>query len=183
MTPSEHLRLAAAIAHIVPGAELRLSPRHGRQVLVGRRPNADIDPCPFRQMVAAAAFPDGPDLADHLGLIEIGGAIVDVGGGVWASSVDRRQQRWIASFLPPHRLAELLDAIGLDTVAPDAMHACLKPDPLLAVTVAAITADDLRALEFLDDVASSIAATCLIEGLRTELSAPVWADTGVTGAQ
>ena len=79
--------------------------------------------------------------------------------------------------------AELLDAVGLDTVAPDAMHACLKPDPLLAVTVAAITADDLRALEFLDDVAASIAATCLIEELRGELSAPAWADTGVAGVQ
>jgi hypothetical protein len=179
MTPSQRLRLAAAIAHSVPGAELRLSPRHGRAVVVGRHLNADVDPCPFRAMVvAAAASSDGADLvelADHLGSIEIGGAIVDTGGGIWASSVDLRQQRWIASFLPPHRLAELIDAIGLDTVALDAMHACLKPDPLLAVTVAAITAADLRSLEFLDDVVASIAATCMIEELRGELSAPAGA--------
>jgi hypothetical protein len=185
MTPSEQLRLATAVAHTVPGAELRLHTRSGEAVIVSWHLPADVDPCLFRNLVIASAEPDRRDLSDQLDAIEIGGTVTDTGGGILASSVDRREQRWVATLVPPHRVVELLDDLGVRAVPDDAMYARVKPDSGLGVTVVAITANDGRYLEFLDEAAAAVAATCFVEEVShacTDAATSRFADGHIGGA-
>ena len=106
MTPLEYLRLATALAHSVPGAELRLSTDRGDQVVVSHHPAADIDPCTLRQIVAASACPSQPDYSRRVVEVSIGGALISLGGGVHSTEREGRAQRWIASLLRPELIVE-----------------------------------------------------------------------------
>jgi hypothetical protein len=50
----DRLRLAAALAHRLPGAQLLLRCPNGSQVTVGRADRDDLDPCQFRRVVVAS---------------------------------------------------------------------------------------------------------------------------------
>lgn len=177
MTPSEQLRLATAVGHTVPGAELRLRTRAGKRLGVSRYPSADLDVCALRNVVIAGTRSPCADLAGQISEIEIGGTITDAGGGIFASSLDRREQRWVATFAPPHRVVELLADLGLEDAVPEeAMHASVKPDTELGVTVVAITATGGRSPQFLDEVAATVAATFLVDELSSDLCADTVSD-------
>lgn len=165
MTPLERLRLATALAHTVPGAELRLVTHSGEQIVVSRHPAADIDPCKMRQVVAASACPRHPDLSRRITAVTIGGSLVDLGGGIFVSRSGGLEHRWVASLLPHQSLSELLDDVGHDQVPADAMRATLKPDPELGVTVISVTSNHARFDHALDEVATHVAAVCFVAEL------------------
>ena len=166
MTPLERLRLAAALGHTVPGAEFRLHTDRGESIVVGRHPTADIDPCAMRRVVAASACPGHRDHSQRVVDVSVGGALTDIGGGVYASRFAGCEQRWVASLLEPQCLADLLDDVGLDAVPDEAMHACIKPDSGLGVTILTIAANDARYHHALDEIAAQAAAACFVEELR-----------------
>ncbi|WP_040491965.1 hypothetical protein [Ilumatobacter nonamiensis] len=170
MTPLERLRLAAALCHAVPGAQLRLHTDRDETVVVGHHVGADIDPCAMRRVVAASACPHQPDLSAHLSGMEVGGALIDLGGGVAGSQHAGREQRWIASLLPADRIISILDDSGSGLIPDDAMKATVKPDPGLGVTVLMITSIDPRFDHALDAVVEQVAASCFVEELRTSMS-------------
>lgn len=166
MTPLERLRLAAALGYAVPASELRLHTLAGETIIVSARPVADIDPCAMRRVVCAFACPNNTDHSGRVAAVGFGGSLVDLGGGVFGVGRNGTEQRWVASLLTPERIAELLDDFGLDELPDEAMHACLKPDPELGVTLLAITANDERYRDLLDDIATQAAAAIFVEELR-----------------
>ncbi len=165
MTPLERLRLATALVHTIPGAVLRLRTDGDERVVVGHGADADIDPCKMRRIVAAMACPNRPDLANRITEVTFGGELVDLGGGVFATSAGGVEQRWLASLLGFPTLTELLDDVGPEALPSDAMQACLKPDPELGVTVVRMAANDDRFTHQLDEVAAQVAAACFVAEL------------------
>ncbi|MGA9277330.1 hypothetical protein [Ilumatobacter sp.] len=170
MKPLERLRLATALSHTVPGAKLHLRTDRGESVVVGEGAHADNGPCAMRRVVAASACPNQPDLSEHLVDISVGGALTDVGGGVFSTCRNGIEQRWIATTLLPDRVAQVLADVGLDAVPDEAMHAAVKPDSGLAVTVLAITTSDMRFHHMLDEIAVLAAGACLVEELSCDVS-------------
>ncbi len=165
MTPLERLRLATALVHAIPDAEMRLRTDQNECVVVSRAPGADIDPCKMRRVVAAMACPHRPELADRVTEVTFGGSVSDLGGGVFASRSSDGEHRWVASLLGFPTVSELLSGVGPDGLPDEAMRACLKPDPELGVTVVGITANDARFDDVLDEVAGQAAAACFVAEL------------------
>lgn len=166
VTPLERLQLAAALGHAVPASELRLHTPAGETIFVSAHPSADIDPCAMRRVVLAFACPNNTDHSGRVAAVEFGGSLTDLGGGLFGVGRNGMEQRWVASLLTPDRIAELLDDVGLDELPDDALHACLKPDPELGVTLLVITANDERYRHLLDDIATQAAAAIFVEELR-----------------
>lgn len=182
MTPLERLRLAMSLAHTVPGSEMRLRTGGGDDIVVSRHPAADIDPCAMRRVVVACAQPGNPDLSAHIVDIELGGALSDLGGGVFGTRVGACEQRLIATLLPQEVVADLIDVIGSSTVPPDAMAARLTPDCALGVTMLAVTSNSPCFDHALDDVAAQAAAACFVAEL-TRSALPVQQDQPSSGGQ
>lgn len=170
MTPLERLRLAAALCHTVPGAQLHLRTDGDATVVVGPHACADIDPCAMRRVVAVSACAHQPDLSAHLTGIELGGALVDLGGGVAGSQDAGREQRWIATLLPPDRVIAILDDAGSGVIPDEALQATVRPDAGLGVTVVKISSADPRFDHALDAVVEQVAASCFIEELTMPAS-------------
>ncbi|MFT6763968.1 MAG: hypothetical protein ACJAXA_002632 [Candidatus Aldehydirespiratoraceae bacterium] len=182
MTPLERLRLATALGHTVPGAQLRLHTDRDEIIMVSHHPAADIDPCAMRRVVAASSCAGQPDLSQRIVDVTICGGLVDTGGGVFSRSVGDVEQRWIASLLQPQRLADLLDDVGLEVVPDDAMSARMKPDSALGVTVLAITVNDARFHHALDEIAARTAAACFVEELRCDAAGTAHSNGRMRGA-
>ena len=176
MTPLERLRIASALCHAVPGAELRVQTDSDEMIVVSHHRAADIDPCALRRVVAASACPGQPDLSERVIDVTVGGSLVDIGGGVFAVSAGGFEQRWVASLLKPQRVADLLREVGLGAVPADAMCVRLKPDSDLGVTMIAVTTVEAQYHHALDEVAAQAAATCFVEELRC--AAAVFAAAG-----
>ncbi|BAN04443.1 hypothetical protein [Ilumatobacter coccineus] len=165
MTSLERLRLAVALGHAVPGAELRLRTVDDEQIVVASEPHGAISPCVMRRVAIASSWPNVPDHSAKIVDIEVGGSLEDLGGGVYRVERDGIEQRWIASTLHPDAISDLLDLVGLDTVPADAMHGCLKPDCELGVTLLVVTSTDLRYSHALDDIAAQAATSMIVEEL------------------
>lgn len=131
------LRIAAALVHAVPGACLLVVRHDGGLVRVSRDEHADLDPCAFRSMVAAAG-PDRADPSEDVADLDLVGDVVDQGGGIYRSR-SHGGERWFATLLCPERTrAELSeDPPG---VSADVAGAWLVADRALAVTVVRISA-------------------------------------------
>lgn len=182
MTPLERLRLATALVHAVPGAELRIRTTNSEQICVSHAPAGDIDPCKLRQIVAASACPNRPDLSQRIAEMTVGGSLIDVGGGIAATRCGGREQRWITSLLPYQKLTELLDDVGHGDVPANAIQASLKPDPELGVTVVGITANDARFDHALDNVAAQVAAACFVAELCSDVAISARSNNRIEGA-
>lgn len=169
MTSLERLRLAGALGHSVAGAELRLRTASGEEIVVSCHPAADLDPCALRQVVISFACSNGADYSERIVDIDVGGAITDLGGGVFGVTDGDRDQRWIATLLTPNRVIDLLDDAGRGLVNDDALHACVKPDPNIGVTTVTITSTDRSSEEAIDEAAVDVAAACFIEELRSSI--------------
>lgn len=176
MNSLEQLRIAVALAHTLPGAELRLHTGVSGDLVVSPHPAADIDPCTMRRVVIASRCPDVPDHAARVESMSLGGALDDLGGGVFRTVSDGLEQRWIATTLGPGVVADLLDLVGLDTVPEEAMQGRLKPDGDLGVTLLVITANDARFDHDLDEFAAQAAASMftaeLLRDAAFEVSVP-----------
>jgi hypothetical protein len=165
VTPLERLRLAVALGHGTPGAELRLHAAGGETVIVSSHPAADLDHCALRRVVLDGARPDQPDHSDRIAAVEFGGVLDDLGGGVFRVVRDGPEQRRVASLLRPDRVAGIVETIAIDDRCERSMHACLKPDTDLAVTLVVITTDDPGFVTELDEVAARISAAIFAEEL------------------
>lgn len=169
MTSLERLRLAGALAHSVQGAELRLHTDRDEQIVVGHHPAADLDSCALRQVIISSACPDNADYSQRIVDVDVRGALADMGGGVFGATSAGRAQRWIVSLLRPDRISQLLDGLGNDHVADEAMHACVKLDSNLCVTSLVITSTEPSFDHAIDEVAAGAAAACFVEELRSSI--------------
>ena len=94
---------AAALAHSVPGAELRLTRTDGGRLLVAQHSRADLSPCIFRHLVAEGPCPIAEEVETWLAAIETHGNLDHVVAGVYRSR-HRRGERWFVAELETGRL-------------------------------------------------------------------------------
>lgn len=159
----EQLRLAAALAHTAPDADLQLLTPERLWTVSYEREDADIDPCTLRNLVVATMRGCQLGLlpADRISLI---GRLRPAGGGTFRRTGPAGEERRLATFLTPARLSEMLDACPMD-LPDDAVRADLKADDDLGVTVANITACSPEHSRHLDELARWAASSCLVEEL------------------
>lgn len=134
------LRLAVATAHAVPGAELRLATIDGAVLVVAHHPAADLDPCAMRRVVLAGACAAAPDPSRQILAAELGGVLVDEGGGVWREDGRRGLRWWVATLLSPRHVARLLDETAHLVPGPDEVAARILPDRELGITLVEFSA-------------------------------------------
>jgi hypothetical protein len=162
----ENLRLATALVHATPRAELRLTCDGPRQLIVSSHPAADIDICAFRRVVMASACPARPDCSDWIHDVAIAGALTAVGGGAYVSNDGNADERhWFATLLRPEHVCALLEDLDVSGMPDGAMTATLKPDPGLGVTVVATALDGPWPRRFGAEVATAALQACLVEEL------------------
>ncbi len=167
----EAIRLASALVHAVPGAELRLTCAAGVDVVVSRHPAADLTPCAMRQVVIDARRRSAATLGGSVSRIvelAVGGSMEEFGGGVVRSRTPcGAEQRWLATTLPWELVADLLRELP----CPDAMHATVRPDDALAVTLVGVSTTTADLVPQLDRLGASLAAQLLVEELLASVHA------------
>ena len=166
MTCPERLRLAAALVHVVPGAELRLTGAFGESVVIGPHPDADLTARHFRAVLLSPFTGANVDVVSRIGAVEFAGAVEDVGGGVLRTrTVCGLERRWIATTLARGPVVELLDDVRPPDLPEEAIRPRVVPDAELGVTVVALTAHHRRLQSMLDQVAVAVAARSMAEEL------------------
>jgi hypothetical protein len=158
---AEVLRLAAALAHVVPDAQLRLDHDDGTTIRVGHTVEDQLTPCQLRQAVLAD---EEEVLAASLSSLELRGSLVPSGGGLFTRwDHCGRLQCWFATTLCPTDLRSALHGCQLP-VDPALVAVCIKPDPGLRVccvclALQAAAADDgqLVAIGATADAACAVA--------------------------
>lgn len=147
------LRSAAALAHLVPGARLRLRGGEGAEIVVDRTPDADLDPCAFRQVVLHTCRAGSDRAHPVVDDVVVGGTLADVGGGLVVSRVrGEGSLHWLAVTAPAAALRAGLADCPFD--GPDVeIEAVLRPDPELGVTVVRLTTSGSTEAAFGDRVA------------------------------
>jgi hypothetical protein len=171
----DRLLLASALVHARPGARLSAVDAEGRRLVVGGHPSADIDPCRWRAMLIAAIDGGGSSLPDGLRLDGLDGSLMPAAG----AGVDDRNdpgRRWFAVGLPACLVIDVLRTADLGAVPNQAVHATVRPDPALGVTVVGVTVVgvgvDVGGHEpALDQVATAIAGAWAVAELCFGLSA------------
>jgi hypothetical protein len=164
-------RLAAALAHTLPGAVLRLTAgRHGSMLVAGDRADGDLTCCQLRSALIAprrAGIVHISDVITHAALVA--GAI-DLGGGLYQPShPSAADERWFVATVPFDRVGEL--AAQCPVSMPDeAMSIVLKPDVELACTVVTVTAGVGYGFR-LDEVAFWLLSACVADELIRSLDA------------
>ena len=160
-----HLRLAAVLAHSVPGVTLELHCRTGERLVVAdRRLDAHLTTCQLR-----AALLSTPRLADVVHAVSVRCGLHELGGRVYRSG----EERWLVTYLPVDVLFGLFTTNPLD-LPDEAIAVSLRPDLDLGATAVRITAADPDHACRLDEVALWATAACVVEelvrGLGHEMS-------------
>lgn len=171
----DRLRLAAALAHRLPNVTLELRCANGSVVTVGSEPEHDLDPCHFRRMVVASAFPGAADLPSYLSVIRLLGA-ADLGGGLHGTVAVDRADCWFATLLRPERVRELLHEAAAG-VPEDQFEGGLTIDRDLAVTVIRLSGVERDFTELLQRLARPALYACMVEEVieaarRDRIAAP-----------
>ncbi len=79
----EQLRLAAALAHNVPGTEFTLHRRNAPPLIIGYASHADITPCQLRHIVGPHRCPMQHGTVTRVSAVEVGGSIAAYGGDLY----------------------------------------------------------------------------------------------------
>src|SRR6056297_1259803 len=163
------LRLAAGLAHLVPGAELHLGLADGDRMVVSGHPATSLTPCVFRRILVNAVRGRSGDhtlAGPRVTSCELAGSLEDLGGGVFGTrTLCGLEQRWIATTLPWRVAADLLETVAVDGLDHSAVHATVAPDEDLGVTSIALAVHDVSRGASLDALSTQIAASCLAEEL------------------
>lgn len=164
------LRLAACLAHTVPGVSLSLTCRHGGEVLVSYAClGAQLDPCQLRAGLLCPGVPGVPRLADVVVRVDVANGLLDLGGGLYERShPGAASERWFVTSLDHEHVVDLLRT-GPTDLPDDAMAVTVKPDVGLGVCAVCIRCDDRLNQDRLDEVALWALSTCMVAELLAEL--------------
>ncbi len=153
---------AAALAHSVPGAELRLTRTDGGRLLVAQHSRADLSPCIFRHLVADGPCPIAEEVETWLAAIETHGNLDHVVAGVYRSR-HRRGERWFVAELEPGRLKKVFDDLECDPVLADATVITMKADLGLGVVVVKLDVEMSASVASIDELALTAYASYVAE--------------------
>jgi hypothetical protein len=164
----DRLREAACLSHTVPGTTLRLLMGADRNLLVSRHClGADLDPCQFRAAMLTRA---GEHLAATVTRVELVAGLVDLGGGIYARTVEHRlDERWFVTALHHGHVVEVMRGCTIEDPDADHLEVVVTPDlelGLCAVRLAAPQRNDV-----LDEVALWAMAACLADELVADVAA------------
>ncbi len=158
--PLESLRIAAALAHTVPDVDLSITTGAGPTITIGRRPDADLDPCRFRQAVAAGTFPGATDCSQWIDGLDLGGSLSSAGGATYRFRPDGAV-RVFAALLSHDVTAELVAERANELDLPDDAEARVMADTLLGLSVVRFRAPGVPPWA-LDRAADDLAGACLV---------------------
>jgi hypothetical protein len=162
---AESLRIAAALAHSIPGVTLELRCGNDDSLVVAyHRLDAHFDPCQFRRAVLAPSSVGIPCLVDALTGVELRFGVDDLGAGLYGRTGDDGDERWFATTLGPDGVNEVFEHCDLD-IAEQAMTARILPDSCLGVTVVCLTVNERSLAHRLDEVAAWSVGACLVAEL------------------
>jgi hypothetical protein len=168
----EQLRLATALVHRVPGAELRLRQSSGTVISVSHHPSADLDPCQFRRVLVASSFNGGTDLCTFVTVESLAGSLLVRAGAAHTTEPDGW---WLATLLPPEQTIAVLEQVGGE-VGDEGLDARLCVDRQLAVTGAHLTTAEPAGHSSLEQFAATAASRCVVEEL-IHFARPAWTAT------
>jgi hypothetical protein len=160
-----------ALTHGVPGTELRLI-GDDEPIVVSNHPASTFSPCEMRELLLRHPRPEALSRFLSTATLELGGGLGHLGGALFAASTPHGlDERWIATTLYWRDVRDELVAIdtGPDD---DALHATVKRDRELAVTLARLTATDRRHANLLHRVATQLAGTLAVHELFIESGVP-----------
>lgn len=166
------LRMAACLAHTVPGVSLVLTCGHGNEILVSYSClGAQLDPCQLRAGLLCPGVPGVPRLADVVVRVDVANGLLDLGGGLYERShPGAASERWFATSLDHALVVDLLRAAPAD-LPDDAIGVTVKPDLGLGVCAVCIRCDDPAYHDRLDEVAVWALSTCMVAELLAEIPA------------
>jgi hypothetical protein len=168
---AESLRIAAALAHSIPGVTLDVRCGNDDSLVVAfHRLDAHLDPCQFRRAVLAPPSIGVPALADSLIAADLRFGVDDLGAGLYGRVGDEGDERWFATTLGVQGVNEVFERCEFD-IAEQAMSARILPDSCLGVTVVCLTVNHPACAHRLDEVAAWSVAACMVAEL-TEAHMP-----------
>ena len=158
-------RLGACLAHAVPGVAALVTTTTGDRLLVaGNRTDAVLDACGLRAALTAPQRAGVPHLADLVSSIEIVGGLVDLGGGLYQREHGGGSaERWFVTTLTGDRVAALA-ATCPERLPDDAVSVRVCADTALGASAVCLVAAPGFGYR-LDEVASWLLATCLVDEL------------------
>ena len=157
------LRLGVGLAHMVRGAELRLSTPNTADLVASMHPSSDLSICDVREAVLYSGCPHRLDMSRWIAITEIGGSLQPCGGGIYRLQGSESEQRWFASLLSAEEVIGVLTRLEREDPLSGGVDANLMPDPALGVTAVCLSTDD----PFLDidEVAVTLHSACLVSEL------------------
>jgi hypothetical protein len=165
----EQLRLATAIAHLIPGAELMLTSQEGTDYRAGNHPSAEFTLCEIRRLIASSACPSRPDFTRWIKDFSICGAINDSGVGIYKSVEGNPMARWFSTTLRPETVYEALEQADIDGICSLPVDATITPDSLLGVTTVQISLDVTVSDEVLNELVLIGYGACLVQEVSHSL--------------
>ena len=130
------LRFAAALMHSVAGARLRVELQSGSSTTVSFDPDADLSPCDWRSIVAAACITHVDELGEYSSQVaglrfERG---LDLCGHTVRHTHEGKLEFWFASTLDPDHLRNIFTAYEAP-IHPATLNASIVGDTKLCVTL------------------------------------------------
>ena len=157
------LRLGVGLAHMVRGAELRLSTPNTPDLVASMHPSSDLRICDVREAVLYSGCPYRLDMSRWITITEIGGSLRPCGGGVYRLLGVEPEQRWFATLLSTDEVIGVLTRLEDEDPLTGGVDANLMPDPALGVTAVCLSTNDL--FLDIDEVAVTLHGACLVSEL------------------
>ena len=157
------LRLGVGLAHLVGGAELRLSTPNSPDLVASRHPASDLSICDVREAVLYSGCPHRLDMSRWIAIAEIGGSLEPCGGGVYRLHGADSEQRWFATLLSADEVIGVLTRLEHENPLSGGVDANLMPDPALGVTAVCLSTDD-PSID-IGEIAVTLHGACLVSEL------------------
>jgi len=157
------LRLGVGLAHMVRGAELRLSTPNTPDLVASMHPASDLRICDVREALLYSGCPHRDDMSRWISIVQLGGTLQSCGGGVYRFHEADPEQRWFATLLSADEVIGVLNRLEHEDPLGSGVDANLMPDPALGVTAVCLSTDDL--FLDIDEVAVTLHGACLVSEL------------------
>ena len=157
------LRLGVGLAHMVRGAELRLSTPNAPDLIASMHPSSDLRICDVREALLYSGCPHRLDVSRWIAITEVGGSLQSCGGGVYRLLGAEPDQRWFATLLSADEVIGVLTRLEDEDPLSGGVDANLMPDPALGVTAVCLSTNDL--FLDIDEVAMTLHGACLVSEL------------------
>jgi hypothetical protein len=168
MLRHDHVRLAACLAHTVPGVSIELLCSNDERLIVAHhRLDAHFSPCELRTALLADDQPGMPRFVDVVLDATITAGLHHLGGGLFERQSGDHSERWFATLLDYEQLDDVLMTNQFEL--PDrAVEVRLLPDLQLGVTAVRVICAP-QFVERVDEVASWALAACMVAELIIEV--------------